>query len=80
MQLSVDLVPMGEYLVHHMKKIKNIYKFFDYFGVIVFAYLVIDSLIYIQTGEYSWRNIVVLLIGIGGFLIDGYLVFIYKKK
>ncbi|MFH0929754.1 MAG: hypothetical protein V1814_00705 [Candidatus Moraniibacteriota bacterium] len=61
-------------------KIKNLYKFFDNFGLIVFAFLLIDSLVYIQAGAYNWRTIIRLLIGIGGLAVDGFLVFIYKEK
>jgi uncharacterized membrane protein len=61
-------------------KIKNIYKFFDYFGLVVFLFLAIDSLMYIEEEIVDWRIILRLIIGIGGIVIDGYLVFIYKEK
>jgi hypothetical protein len=61
-------------------KINNLYKFFDYFGIIVFVFLIIDSLIYVKTGMIDWRTISRLLIGIGGLLVDGFLVFFYKEK
>ncbi len=61
-------------------KIKNIYKFFDYFGLVVFLFLLIDSLMYIREGVIDWRIILRLLIGIGGLIVDGFLVFIYKEK
>ena len=61
-------------------KIKNLYKFFDNFGLIVFAFLLIDSLVYIQVGTYDWRTIVRLFIGVGGLMVDGFLVFFYKEK
>ncbi|MFH0929724.1 MAG: hypothetical protein V1814_00540 [Candidatus Moraniibacteriota bacterium] len=61
-------------------KITNLYKFFDIFGLVVFSFLLIDSLIYIKSGAYDWRTIMRLLIGIGGLAVDGFLVFIYKEK
>ena len=61
-------------------KIKNLYKFFDYFGIIVFAFLIVDSLTYVETGMVDWRVITRLLIGIGGLIVDGFLVFVYKEK
>jgi len=60
-------------------KIDNLYKFFDYIGVVVFAYLIFDSLLYINDGIIDFRTIIRLLIGIGGLIIDGFLVFVYKK-
>ena len=41
--------------------------------------LLIDSLIYISAGVVDWRVIARLLIGIGGLIVDGFLVFLYKK-
>jgi hypothetical protein len=35
---------------------------------------------YIVEGIADWRIILRLIIGIGGIVIDGYLVFIYKEK
>ncbi len=61
-------------------KIKNLYKFFDCFGLVVFAFLLIDSLAYIFAGVVDWRIILRLLIGIGGLLVDGFLVFVYKEE
>ena len=61
-------------------KIKNLYKFFDNFGIIVFAFLTIDSIAYISAGMYDWRIILRLIIGVGGLMIDGFLVFFYKEK
>jgi hypothetical protein len=61
-------------------KINNLYKFFDYFGIIVFAFLFIDSATSIWAGSNDWRTIIRLLIGIGGLLVDGFLVFIYKEN
>ena len=61
-------------------KINNIYKFFDYFGIIVFGYLLVDSAVYLQEGISDWRVIARLLIGVGGLMVDGFLIFIYKEK
>lgn len=55
----------------------NLFKFFDYFGIVVFTFLIIDSLVYMYEGDKSWRVLLRLLIGIGGLLVDGYLVFFY---
>ncbi len=63
-----------------MKKPKNLYKFFDYFGVVVFTFLIIDSIFYLNAGITDWRVYLRLLIGIGGLLVDGFLVFFYKDK
>lgn len=71
----IGSIPIGPNM-----KIKNIYKFFDYFGLVVFSFLAIDSLMYIREGIVDWRIILRLIIGIGGMVIDGYLVFIYKEK
>ncbi|MFA5777805.1 MAG: hypothetical protein WC906_05225 [Parcubacteria group bacterium] len=60
-------------------KINNLYKFFDYLGIIVFPYLALDSIWYIIDGIFDFRILIRLLIGIGGLIIDGYLVFIYKE-
>ena len=60
-------------------RIKNLYKFFDYLGVVVFPYLAIDSIVYVAHGIADPRVIIRLIIGVGGTMIDGYLVFIYKK-
>jgi uncharacterized membrane protein len=61
-------------------KINNLYKFFDYFGIAAFLFLPVDSLYYIYSGELNWRIILRLLIGLSGFVVDGYLVFFYKDK
>jgi hypothetical protein len=61
-------------------KITNIYKFFDYFGIVVFGFLLIDSIAYLSAGILDWRVILRLLIGVGGLMVDGFLVFIYKEK
>jgi len=61
-------------------KIKNVYKFFDYFGLPVFSFLIFDSIFYIITGNYDWRVMARLLIGIGGVIVDGFLVLVYKEK
>jgi hypothetical protein len=61
-------------------KIDNLYKFFDHFGLIVFLFLTVDSLLFMQDGDYGWRVVTRLLIGIGGLVVDGFLVFIYKER
>jgi len=61
-------------------KINNLYKFFDFFGLPVFLFLLIDSLLYIYSGSLDWRILARLVIGIGGLIIDGFLVFFYKKE
>jgi hypothetical protein len=58
----------------------NLYKFFDYFGLPVFTFLTIDSLAYLVAGDGDWRVWVRLLIGFGGILVDGYLVFFHKPQ
>ncbi|MCK4635411.1 MAG: hypothetical protein KAT32_00970 [Candidatus Moranbacteria bacterium] len=65
-----------------MKKIKeiNLFKFFDYFGLPVFIFLMTDSIFYLLAGDDSWRVIIRLLIGVAGVLVDGYLVFFHKDK
>ncbi|MFA5777651.1 MAG: hypothetical protein WC906_04385 [Parcubacteria group bacterium] len=60
-------------------KIDNLYKFFDYIGLVTFSYLILDSMLYIVDGITDFRVIIRLLIGVGGLIVDGYLVFIYKK-
>lgn len=63
-----------------MKKPKNLYKFFDYFGVVIFIFLIIDSVFYFNAGMTDWRVYIRFLIGIGGLSVDGFLVFFYKDK
>ncbi len=63
-----------------MENKANLYKKFDCLGIIVFAFLLIDSLIYLKAGVSDWRVYTRLLIGAGGLLIDGYLVFFYKES
>ena len=58
----------------------NIYKFFDHFGIILFLILIIDSIFYLKSGIIDWRVYSRLFMGIAGLLVDGYLVFIYRKK
>ncbi|MEK7128865.1 MAG: hypothetical protein AAB858_00785 [Patescibacteria group bacterium] len=58
----------------------NLYKFFDRFGIAVFLFLFLNSLYYIKIGEASWDVYVRLIIGAGGFLVDGYLVFFHKDN
>jgi hypothetical protein len=57
----------------------NLYKFFDYFGLLTFSFLLGDALVDLSLGLSSWRIYTRLIIGVGGLLIDGYLVFFYKK-
>ncbi|MBI1960844.1 MAG: hypothetical protein HYS43_01035 [Candidatus Liptonbacteria bacterium] len=57
----------------------NLYKSFDKIGIFVFAFLTVDSLVYLQSGETDWRVWLRLAIGISGLFVDGYLVFFYKK-
>lgn len=59
---------------------KNLYKFFDYFGLPTFTFLTVDSLVYIFDGDVSWRVWVRLFIGVAGILVDGYLVFFHKHE
>ena len=63
-----------------MENKTNLYKKFDYLGIAVFSFLLIDSLIYLNAGVSDWRVYSRLIIGIGGLLIDGYLVFFYKEN
>lgn len=61
-------------------KPKNLYAFFDRIGVFVFAFLTIDSIVYIMQDGDDLRTYIRLGIGITGFIVDGYLVFFYSKK
>jgi len=63
-----------------IKRPKNLYKFFDHFGLIVFAFITLDSIAYLAGGVQNWRVYTRLFIGIGGLLVDGYLVFFYQEK
>jgi len=58
----------------------NLYKFFDNFGLLVFAFLTWDALMDIDDGIDGWRVYFRLIIGILGLLVDGYLVFFYKEN
>lgn len=58
----------------------NLYAFFDHIGVVVFAYLSIDSLISIVQDGGDLRTAIRLGIAVAGFIVDGYLVFFYSKK
>jgi len=58
----------------------NVYRFWDHIGIIVWLFLIIDSLFYINSGIIDYRVWLRLIAGIGGLLIDRYLVFLYKKK
>jgi hypothetical protein len=57
----------------------NLYKSFDYLGVIAFSFLVGDALLDLQDGIGHWRVWVRLFVSSAGFLVDGYLIFFYKK-
>lgn len=59
-------------------KIVNLYKFFDYFGLIIFTFLLIDAIYDLKKGEKNWRIYLRLSIGILGLLVDSFLVFFYK--
>lgn len=59
---------------------KNLYRFFDNFGILVFLFLIIDSIFYLKAGITDWRVYTRLFIGIIGFLVDSYLVYFYKKR
>ncbi|MFA5841762.1 MAG: type II secretion system protein [Candidatus Paceibacterota bacterium] len=63
-----------------MKYKASLYKKFGYLGLATFTFLLVDSLIYIKAGISDWRIYTRLIIGIGGLLIDGYLVFFYRQK
>ena len=58
---------------------KNLYKAFDHIGVVIWLLLIADSINYIYRGSPDWRVYLRLITGIGGLLVDGYLVFIYKE-
>jgi len=57
----------------------NLYKFFDKFGIIIFAFIIIDSILYLKSGVVDWRVYTRLFIGLVGLLVDGYLVFFHKE-
>ena len=57
----------------------NLYKFFDHFGMIIWLFLIIDSLVYFNSGIVDYRVWLRLIFGVGGLLVDGYLVFFYKE-
>ena len=63
-----------------MKKNFNLYKFFDYFGILVFLFLLWDAIADINSGIVNWRVYTRLIIAIGGIIVDGYLVFFYKDN
>ena len=62
------------------RKKMNLYKFFDHFGIIIWSFLIIDSIFYLKSGIIDWRVYSRLIVGIGGFLVDGFLVFSYNTK
>jgi len=55
----------------------NLYKFFDYFGLLVFLFIFFDALFAIWKKEGNWRVWIRLFIGVAGILVDGYLVFFH---
>ena len=56
----------------------NLYKFFDHFGLFIFSFLLIDALFDIlKRKNVTWKTYVRAIIGVGGLLIDGFLVFFY---
>ena len=57
----------------------NLYKFFDYFGLVIFSFILLDALFEILGGGPTWRSYARLFIGMGGLAVDGFLVFVYKK-
>lgn len=63
-----------------IKKRINLYKFFDCFGIVVFLFLAIESIFYIISGTANLGAWIRLFIGIGGLLVDGFLVFFYKEN
>ena len=56
----------------------TLFKFFDYFGLIVFLFILVDAIYDIKQGKKNWRVYLRLLIGLAGLLVDGFLVFFYK--
>ena len=59
---------------------KNIYKQFDYLGVMAFAYLTGDAIVDLAAGETGPRVVLRLMIVLGGLLVDGYLVFFHRDN
>jgi hypothetical protein len=53
----------------------NIPVFFDRFGLIIFSFLVVDSLMYLKENKRDVRAMVRLGIGVVGLAVDGYMVF-----
>lgn len=57
----------------------NLYKFFDYFGIVIWTFLIVDSIFYLNAGIIDYRIWLRLLVGICGLVVDGYLVFFYRE-
>ena len=55
----------------------NLFKFFDVFGIAVFSFLLIDAILDLRDGRKNLRTYARLFIGVGGLLVDTYLVFFY---
>lgn len=51
----------------------------DRLGVLVFLYIIIYSIIALSK-ETNFMNLILLIIGIGGFLVDLYVVINTKRK
>jgi len=56
-------------------QIPNLYKFFDYFGLPIFAFIFLEALCEILKEKPTWRSYARLVIGFAGIIVDGYLVF-----
>jgi hypothetical protein len=56
----------------------NIYRKFDYLGVIAFAWFLGVSVLNIIENGFNWMNSISLLVALCGFLVDGYFVFFCK--
>jgi len=48
----------------------NYFKFFDYFGLIVFTFLIVDSIFYLKDNSKDWRAWVRFIIGCLGLIVD----------
>ncbi len=57
---------------------KNIYRKFDYLGVLAFAWFLGVSVLNIIKDGFDWIGVVSLSAATAGFLIDGYFVFFCK--
>jgi len=56
----------------------NIYRKFDYLGVIAFSWFLGVAVISIVDNGLNWINGISLSVALAGFLIDGYFVFFCK--